>query len=76
MFVEILDKCFVLHAEHELNASTFSARVTAGTLADMHSAIVSAVGTLSGPLHGGANEQVMLMLKKIGKKENAEMWIK
>ncbi len=65
----------ILHADHELNASTFSARVTAATLSDIYSAIVSAVGTLKGPLHGGANEQVMLMLKEIGDKAKAEAWI-
>jgi citrate synthase len=56
---EILDTCLVLHADHTMNASTFAARVCAATLADMHSAVVAALGTLSGPLHGGANEQVM-----------------
>lgn len=59
---EILDICLVLHADHTMNASTFAARVCAATLADMHSAVVAALGTLSGPLHGGANEQVMLGL--------------
>ncbi len=66
----------ILHADHELNASTFSARVTAATLSDIYSAIVSAVGTLKGPLHGGANEQVMLMLQEIGDKAKAEEWIR
>jgi citrate synthase len=66
----------ILHADHELNASTFSARVTAGTLSDMYSAITSAVGTLKGPLHGGANEQVMLMLKDIDDPAQAESWIR
>ena len=61
-----VDIALVLHADHELNASTFSARVTAATLADIHSAITSAVGTLKGPLHGGANESVMRMLLEIG----------
>lgn len=65
----------ILHADHELNASTFSARVTAGTLSDMYSAIVSAIGTLKGPLHGGANEQVMRMLLDIGEMDRAEAWI-
>ncbi|HLZ36485.1 MAG TPA: citrate/2-methylcitrate synthase [Mycobacteriales bacterium] len=59
------DECLVLHADHTMNASTFSARVTAATLSDMHSAIVSAIGTLKGPLHGGANEAVMAMLESI-----------
>lgn len=66
----------ILHADHELNASTFSARVTAGTLSDMYSAITSAIGTLKGPLHGGANEQVMKMLIAIGDAGKAEDWIK
>ncbi|HUA41773.1 MAG TPA: citrate/2-methylcitrate synthase [Streptosporangiaceae bacterium] len=60
-----LDTCLVLHADHTMNASTFAARVCAATLADMHSAVVAALGTLSGPLHGGANEQVMLGLEAI-----------
>lgn len=62
-----LDVALVLHADHELNASTFAARVTAATLSDMHSAITSAIGALKGPLHGGANEQVMKMLFAIDK---------
>ena len=61
----MLDVCLVLHAEHGFNASTFSARVTAATLSDMYSAIVSAIGTLKGPLHGGANTAVMEMLLEI-----------
>lgn len=65
----------ILHADHELNASTFSARVTAGTLSDMYSAITSAIGTLKGPLHGGANEQVMNMLLEIKDKDKAQQWI-
>jgi 2-methylcitrate synthase len=60
------DVALILHADHELNASTFAARVTAATLSDMHSAVTSAVGTLKGPLHGGANEAVMRMLTAIG----------
>jgi citrate synthase len=62
---EILDTCLVLHADHTMNASTFAARVCAATLSDMHSAVVAALGTLKGPLHGGANEQVMLGLESI-----------
>jgi len=62
---EIFDICLVLHADHTMNASTFAARVCAATLADMHSAVVAALGTLSGPLHGGANEQVMRGLEAI-----------
>ncbi len=60
-----LDIALILHADHELNASTFAARVTAATLSDMHSAITSAIGTLKGPLHGGANEAVFHMLVEI-----------
>jgi citrate synthase len=62
---QILDTCLVLHADHTMNASTFAARVCAATLSDMHSAVVAALGTLKGPLHGGANEQVMLGLEAI-----------
>jgi citrate synthase len=71
-----MDVALVLHAEHGFNASTFSARVTVATLADMHSAITSAIGTLKGPLHGGANERVMEMLRRIGEPENAESWVR
>jgi citrate synthase len=59
------DIALILHADHELNASTFAARVIAATLADMHSAITGAIGALKGPLHGGANEAVMRMLYEI-----------
>ncbi len=62
---EIFDTCLVLHADHTMNASTFAARVCAATLSDMHSAVVAALGTLKGPLHGGANEQVMRGLEAI-----------
>src|SRR5262249_34725611 len=62
---QVLDTCLVLHADHTMNASTFAARVCAATLSDMHSAIVAAIGTLKGPLHGGANEQVMRTLQAI-----------
>jgi citrate synthase len=76
---EFVEKAFnialILHADHELNASTFSARVTAATLSDMYSAITSAVGTLKGPLHGGANEQVMRMLLEIGDISKAEDYV-
>lgn len=64
--VKTIEIALILHADHELNASTFAARVTAATLADMHSAITSAIGTLKGPLHGGANEAVMRLLLSIG----------
>ncbi len=62
---QVLDTCLVLHADHTMNASTFAARVCAATLSDMHSAVVAAIGTLKGPLHGGANEQVMRTLTEI-----------
>ncbi len=71
-----LDLAFVLQADHELNASTFAARVAASTLSNVHAAIVAAIGTLSGPLHGGANEQVMRMLIEIDKLDQAEPYIK
>jgi citrate synthase len=64
--VRAFDVGLILHADHELNASTFAARVTAATLSDVHSAIVSGIGTLKGPLHGGANADVMRMLLSIG----------
>lgn len=73
--VRTMDICLVLHADHELNASTFSARVTAATLADMHSAVTSAVGTLKGPLHGGANTAVMEMLAEIAEPDRVEAFI-
>src|SRR5476651_1105916 len=66
------DVALILHADHELNASTFAARVAAATLTDIHSAIVAAVGTLKGPLHGGANAEVMKMLLDIGKDAGLE----
>lgn len=71
-----LDVALILHADHEFNASTFAARVTVATLTDIHSAIASAVGTLKGPLHGGANQDVMRMLIDIGETERAETYIK
>lgn len=74
--VKAFEKALILHADHEFNASTFAARQTASTLSDMHSAITSAIGTLKGPLHGGANTAVMAMLEEVGTAENAEPWIK
>ncbi|MCL4494182.1 MAG: citrate synthase [Firmicutes bacterium] len=71
----VFDTALVLHADHELNASTFAARVTAATLTDLYSAVTSAIGTLKGPLHGGANEQVMLMLDEIGEVDRVDSWI-
>ncbi|HWQ12997.1 MAG TPA: citrate synthase [Roseiflexaceae bacterium] len=73
---KVLDTCLILHADHGLNASTFAARITASTLSDLHSAIVSAIGTLKGPLHGGANEQVMRMLLEIGDPDRAEQYVR
>ena len=70
--IRTFDAALILHADHELNASTFSARVTAATLSDLHSAVVSAICTLKGPLHGGANEAVANMLMEIGDIENVE----
>lgn len=63
--VDAFDECLVLHADHTMNASTFAARVCAATLSDMHSAVTAAIGTLKGPLHGGANEAVMAVLKSL-----------
>lgn len=71
----VLDKSLILYAEHELNASTFAARVIASTLSDMHSAVIAAIAALKGPLHGGANERVMEMLLEIDTPENVEPWI-
>jgi citrate synthase len=70
-----LDLCYVLHADHGMNASTFSARVTIATLSDMYSAITSAIGTLKGPLHGGANEGVIKMLQEIGSLDKVDAYI-
>jgi citrate synthase len=72
----IIDAALTLHAEHGMNASTFAARVTAGTKADMHSAVTAAVGALKGPLHGGANEQVMHMLLEIETADRAEEFVR
>jgi citrate synthase len=73
--VEALDKALVLHADHELNASTFAARVTVATLSDIYSGVTSAIGALKGPLHGGANEAVMVMLEEIGSVDNVEAYV-
>tara|TARA_B100001094_G_scaffold29247_1_gene24375 strand:+ start:1754 stop:2923 length:1170 start_codon:yes stop_codon:yes gene_type:complete len=73
--VRLLDACLILHAEHTINASTFSTMVTASTLANPFSSIASGVGTLAGPLHGNANENVLLMLDEIGSAKNARGWI-
>lgn len=73
--VEALNKALVLHADHELNASTFASRVTVATLSDMYSGVTSAIGALKGPLHGGANEAVMVMLEEIGSMDTVESYI-
>ena len=70
-----LDVAYVLHADHGMNASTFSARVTIPTLSDISSAITSAIGTLKGPLHGGANEGVIHMLLEIGSEDKVDAWV-
>jgi len=72
---DTLDVAFVLHADHGMNASTFSARVTISTLTDFYSAITAAIGTLKGPLHGGANEGVIQMLQEIGDEKNVDTYI-
>ena len=71
----VLDVALILHADHELNASTFAARVSAGTKADVYASVTAAIGALSGPLHGGANEQVIRMLLSIGEPERTESYI-
>lgn len=76
MATKVFDTCLVLHADHELNCSAFASRVTASSLSDIYSSVVSGIGALKGPLHGGANEQVMLMLKEIGTVEGARKWVK
>lgn len=73
---EVLNVSLILYAEHELNASTFAARVTASTLTDLHGAITAAVAALKGPLHGGANEAVASMLLEIGSPDRAESWVR
>jgi len=71
----LMDALLILHADHELNASTFTARVIASTLSDVYSAVTGAVGALKGPLHGGANEKVIEMTIEIGTPENAESYV-
>ncbi|NQY26662.1 MAG: citrate synthase [Piscirickettsiaceae bacterium] len=75
LMAKIMDVCLILHAEHTLNASTFAALVAGSTLATPYSVISAAIGTLSGPLHGGANSRVVDMLKEIGSADKAEAWI-
>jgi len=72
----VLDVALILQADHELNASTFTARVVAGTLADMYSAVTAALGALSGPLHGGANTAIMRILLEIGSVDRVESYVK
>lgn len=72
---QTLDLCYVLHADHGMNASTFSARVTIATLSDIYSAITTAIGTLKGPLHGGANEGVIKMLQEIGSPDKVDAFV-
>lgn len=76
MVARAFDVALILHADHEFNASTFAARVTAGTLADIYAAVTAAIGALKGPLHGGANQRVMESLLEIGEPENAEAWVR
>lgn len=74
--IKAMDVSLILYAEHELNASTFTARVIASTLSDIHSAISGAIGALKGPLHGGANERVLDVLQQVGGPERAEAWVR
>ncbi len=74
--VRALDVSLILYAEHEFNASTFTARVVCSTLSDLHSAITAAIGALERPLHGGANEKVMEILEAVGGPERAEAWLR
>ena len=72
---KVLDACLILHAEHTMNASTFSGRVTGSTLANPYTVISAAIGTLTGPLHGGANEEVLEMLERSARVENVRAWL-
>jgi len=76
LHVRAFDVSLILYAEHEFNASAFTARVVASTESDLHAAVVAAIGALKGPLHGGANEKVMLLLQKAGGPDTAEKWIR
>ncbi len=75
LLADILDKCLILHAEHTINASTFAALVAGSTLASPYGVVAAAIGTLSGPLHGGANEKVVHMLREIGSPERVRPWL-
>ena len=74
MIAHAMDVAFTLHAEHEFNASSFGARVAAGTYVDLHSCMTAAIGILKGPRHGGANEDVIEMIEEVGSPEKAEAW--
>lgn len=74
--VQAMDVSLILYAEHEFNASTFSARCVVSTLSDLHSGVTAAIGALKGPLHGGANEAAMKVLEEVGTAKNAEPWIR
>jgi citrate synthase len=74
--VQAMDVSLILYAEHEFNASTFSARCVVSTLSDLHSGVTAAIGALKGPLHGGANEAAMKVLEEVGTANNAEPWIR
>jgi citrate synthase len=75
LLARIMDACLILHAEHTINASTFAALVAGSTLASPYLVIAAAVGTLAGPLHGGANQRVVEMLEEIGRPENVKPWL-
>jgi citrate synthase len=75
LWAEIFDDCLILHAEHTMNASTFTGLVTASTLADPYTVVASSIGALKGPLHGGANEEVVLMLRRIGTPDRVRAYV-
>ena len=75
-WTEAMDDSLIMYAEHEFNASTFTARVVTSTLSDLHSAIVAGIGALKGPLHGGANERVLEVLQAVGSVDRAEAWVR
>lgn len=75
LWADIFDDCLILHAEHTMNASTFTGLVTASTLADPYTVVASSIGALKGPLHGGANEEVVQMLKDIGSADRAKSYV-
>src|SRR5688572_3517428 len=74
--VQAMDVSLILYAEHEFNASTFSARCVVSTLSDLHSGVTGAIGALKGPLHGGANEAAMSVLAEVGTADRAEAWVR